>query len=374
MKILHVITGLQTGGAETMLHRLLSHSDCEPAEHRVVCLGRSGAVSQQLKASGIVVDILNGSGRLSAPRVVFTVRRIVRDFQPDIVQGWMYDGNLAAWCAAKGSGAKLAWNVRHSVSDFSLEPYDLQLVIRLSALLSASPDVIIYNSHVSARQHQALGFASERNQILPNGFDTNVFRLDKAARARIRTELGIADDTYLIGKIARYHPMKGHLHFIKAAGKLLRTVPDARFLLAGCGVTRDNKVLAEAARQAGIYSNTYFLGEREDTPALNTALDVAVSSSAWGEGFSNVIGEAMACGVPCVATDVGDAAELVADTGIVIPPGQPQALCEALLKLYRVGHQGRQSLGAKARARVIEKWSLDSVRQQYYALYRKLIS
>jgi len=372
MKVLHVITGLGTGGAETMLYWLLSCGSIAEREHRVVCLGGGGAVGEQIKALGIHVDVLGGKGRRSALRVTLGATRIARAYRPDIIQGWMYDGNLAAWWVAKRCGANLAWNVRHSVEDISCEPFDLRLVIRLCALVSTIPDAIIYNSHVAAGQHEALGFVTKRNRILPNGFDTLVFKPDAVARTRIRSELGIPDSALLIGKIARYHPMKDHINFIKAAGELLHSVPEARFLLAGAGIHNGNRVLLKAVKQAGIHSRIYFLGERQDMPAINAALDIAVSSSAWGEGFSNAIGEAMACGVPCVVTDVGDGRKIVGESGIVVPPKNPVLMMEALLTLYRMGPVGRRALGEQARARIIERWSLDSVRRQYLALYQEL--
>lgn len=372
MKILHVISGLGTGGAETMLYRLLSTVTNDADEHRVVCLGQSGAIGEQIKALGIAIDELAGRGRFSAPRVTLAATRIAREFCPDIIQGWMYDGNLAAWWMAKRCKGRLAWNIRHSIANIAREPLDLQLSIRLGAWFSGRPDVIIYNSHTAADQHHALGYSSAHTRILPNGFDTSVFKPDAEARARIRAELGIPADAWLIGMIARYHPMKDHTNFIQAAGEVLKTIPDVHFLLAGSGMTPDNKVIVDAARQTGITVRLHLLGERRDVPAITAALDVAVSSSAWGEGFSNVLGEAMACGVPCVATDVGDARQLLGNAQVVVPPQQKDQLSEAILKIYQLGVDDRRALGDKARTRIIENWTLEQVSRNYLRLYEEL--
>jgi len=371
MKILHVITGLNTGGAETMLYRLLSTASNKIGEHRVVCLGKSGRVGEKIGAKGIHVDVLGGKSRLSAPRVIQAATSIAKKYQPDIVQGWMYDGNLAGWWLAKRCNAKLLWNVRHSVVDLSWEPFDLQFVIRLGAYLSRKADAIIYNSHIAAVQHEVLGFSAEKKRVLPNGFDTTVYKPDEDARTRIRTELGIAEDAFLVGKIARYHPMKDHLNFLKAAGEVSGSVANTYFLLAGSGTGNDNKKLLDAAEQAGIRPRTFFLGERQDTTALNAALDIAVSSSAWGEGFSNVIGEAMSCGVPCVVTDVGDAKQLLGETGIIVPTKDYVALSEAIQRLLK-NNELRISFGKEARSRIKKFYSLDNIVNEYERLWKGL--
>jgi len=370
VRILHVISGLQTGGAETMLYRLLSASKSKTTEHRVICLGKSGSVGNKIRDGGIHVDVLGGKGRLSAPRVIPTATRLAKLYQPDVIQGWMYDGNLAAWFIAKGCGAKFAWNVRHSLSDISHEPLGLRFVIRLSAYLSANAAVIIYNSHVSALQHSAIGFAKEKKQVIPNGFDTSVFKPDKDARTRVRTELGIPENSFLIGMIARYHPMKDHLGFIKVAGELSHSYPEAYFLLVGSGVDNDNKILHDAVERAGIHSRALLLGERQDTMVLTAALDVAVSASAWGEGFSNVVGEAMSCGVPCIATNIGDAKQLIDKTGLIVPPEDYPAMSGAISRLLS-DHKLRVSLGESARSRIVENYSLDSITREYEKLWLK---
>jgi len=372
MKILHVITGLHTGGAETMLSRLLTSPYCKPEEHRVVCLGTSGPIGEKIKAQGFIVDVLGGKGRLSALRVVIAAVRIAKAYRPDIIQGWMYDGNLAAWWMAKRCGARLIWNVRYSIADISREPFDLRIVIRVCAWLSSKVDVILYNSHIAAKQHNALGFSAGDNRVLPNGFNTSVFKPDPDARMRVRKGLGIPENGLLVGMIARYHPMKDHLNFIKAAGKVARSVPEVCFLLAGYSVEKENRVLLHAVSEAGIQSKTFLLGERQDTPALNAALDVAVSSSAWGEGFSNVLGEAMACEVPCVATDVGDAVQLLRETGTVVPPKNSDALSGALIRLLN-DHEYRSALGNAARKRIEENYSLEVVANQYLQLWEGII-
>jgi glycosyltransferase involved in cell wall biosynthesis len=233
--------------------------------------------------------------------------------------------------------------------------------------------VIIYNSHTSARQHEALGYLPGKRAIIPNGFDCKLFRPDADARSKVRKELGIAEQNVLIGLIARDHPMKDHIGFLRAAGQVLRSCPEARFLLAGAGVNDHNLALGKAIAEEGLKGTVFLLGERSDTERLNAALDIACSASAWGEGFSNSIGEAMACGVPCVVTDIGDSALLVGGTGCAVAARDPGALAAAILDLATAGGERRRHLGERARSRIQEEFSLPSIVQRYEGLYREHI-
>ena len=261
------------------------------------------------------------------------------------------------------------WNIRQTVYDLGRERWLTAKLIRLGARLSSSPAAIIYNSQTSAGQHEDLGYRAEKRVIIPNGFDCQVLRPDEAARKAVRAELGIADDTVLVGLIARYHPMKDHIGFIKAAALVVQSHPQTRFVLAGTGISSKQPELAEAIQQNKLGDRVILLGERSDIPRLNNAFDIGCSASAWGEGFSNSIGEAMACGVPCAVTDVGDSAYIVADSGFVAPPRAPEALASAIGRLVEIGRSGRQQLGAKARQRIETEFSLSSIVQNYETLY-----
>jgi glycosyltransferase involved in cell wall biosynthesis len=247
-------------------------------------------------------------------------------------------------------------------------------VIRANAWLSARASAIVYNSHTSARQHEAFGFDASRAQIIPNGFDTQLFCPDVTARASVRREFGVGEDVVLIGLIARYHPMKDHQLFLRAAALLVQVCPGVRFLLAGLGMDAANPVLRSMIAESGVADRMCLLGERIDTPRLNAALDIACSASAWGEGFANAVGEAMSCGVPCVVTDVGDSMRIVDDTGIAVPARDAEALAGALKRLVSLGREGRLALGARARQRVIDEFSLGAVVRQYENLYEHVLA
>jgi glycosyltransferase involved in cell wall biosynthesis len=286
----------------------------------------------------------------------------------------MYHGNLAASIAGWFScgNPPVVWNVRQSLYDIKHERPLTRWVIRANALLSSRADAIVYNSRTSACQHERFRFDASRTRIIPNGFDTEVFRPDEHARGDIRRELGLSDDAILIGMIGRYHPMKDHRNFLNAAGLLGKECPDVLFLLAGNEVDAGNSALGAIIEALGLEGRVFLLGERSDIPQLNATLDIATCSS-WSEGFANVIGEAMSCGVPCVVTDVGDSSLIVGDTGRVVQPRDPEALAKAWHELIALGGYGRHELGERARNRVIECFSLVAVVRQYQDLYESLI-
>lgn len=380
MRIMHVITGLSTGGAETMLLKLLSAAS-GGMEHVVVSLGDEGTIGPRIAALGVPVHCLRLRRNAPNPFRALSMLSLARRINPQLIQGWMYHGNLMASMAAralrkdklqkKAHNVKppMIWNIRQTVYDLRNERWLTARLIRLGARLSARPAAIIYNSQTSAGQHEALGYRAEKRVIIPNGFDCQVLRPDEAARKTVRAELGVSDDIVLVGLVARYHPMKDHAGFLRAAGVLAQSHPQAKFVLAGTGVSLKQPELAAAVRQNGLQDRVLLLGERTDIPRLNNAFDIACSASAWGEGFSNCIGEAMACGVPCAVTDVGDSAYLVGDSGLVARQREPNALANAIARLIDLGWAGRQELGTKARKRIETEFSLSAIVQRYEELY-----
>lgn len=376
MRILHVITGLDTGGAETMLLKLLTVHVSAGVECAVVSLGGEGTLGPRIGALGVPVLGLGLSRRMPNPAALLTLLRFVRRFDPQLIQGWMYHGNLAASLAGLGTRRRVPvnWSIRQSLYDLAAERPATAILIRLGARLSRRPAAIIYNSETSAAQHEALGYAATDRHVIPNGFDCDAFRPSEATRQRVRAALGIAEDAVVIGLIARWHPMKDHRTFFEAAAPVAARHPSARFLLAGSGISADEPGLTQLIAEHGLQSRVLLLGERADVAELTAALDIACSASARGEGFANVIGEAMASGVPCVVTDVGDSARIVGATGIVVPARAPAALADAIGGLIDAGPERRRELGAAARRRVETEFSLPAVAERYLELYRRQVA
>jgi len=375
MKIVHVINGLDTGGAETMLLRLLSHSDRKRFEFEVVSLTDLGEIADGLRALEVPVRAL-GLRREAAipdPSGVLRLAAWLHQSRPDLVQTWMYHANLLGGVAAKMAGhPPVIWGIRQTNIDLASVRLRTSLIAKGTAWLSkVIPAYILYNSHVSQRAHAALGYADDRAGVIANGFDLDVFKPDASARDAVRGELGLDDGTPLVGLIARYDPQKDHATFVAAAGLLYRQHPTAHFLFAGLGADAANGTLTAAIADAGITNHCHLLGHRRDVPDLMAALDVACSSSI-GEGFPNTVGEAMACGVPCVVTDVGDSALIVGDTGRVVPPRHPKALAREISSILSLRSDTRYTLEKLVRNRIKAEFSLDAIAEAYQDLWHEI--
>ena len=375
IRSLFIITALQTGGAEMMLYKLLAGMDRRRFDPSVICLGDSGMPGARIRELGIPVCAAGMSPTRPSPISLWRVCRWARDVRPDILQGWMYHGNAAATLAEYLSlrGVPVLWSVRATVYSLKHERARTAALIRLSAALSRRALRIIYASRVSADQHETLGFAANRTTIIPNGFDCEQFKPLPHARSAVRRQLNVGEDAILIGLINRFHPMKDHASFLAAAALISRMSQRIHFVLAGQGVDLENPILADLSDRLHLRGRVHFLGERDNIAELMAGLDVVTSSSAFAESFPNVIGEGMACGVPCVVTDIGHSATIVGDTGLVVPPRNPAALAAAWSRLVDMGAEARTMMGAAARQRILGNFSLDKVVGQYEALYDKVL-
>jgi glycosyltransferase involved in cell wall biosynthesis len=375
LKIVHVINDLSVGGAEMMLFKLLSGVDKQRFNTTVISLGRRSKLDTRIEALNIpVLNMDIKLGNIPTPPQVWRLLNALRRLKADLIQGWMYHGSLAAHLCAStvARGAPELWTIHSCNNDLTLEKRLTSAIIRLCGRLSASPAKIIYVSEASRLQHEAMGYRREKSQVITNGFDTSQFAPSPQARTAVRAELGIRDDQFLIGLVGRFHPMKDHLNFLRAAALLSEDTGAAQFLLAGREVDNDNQAVQRLVGRLNLEGRVHLLGERADTHKLIAALDVCSLSSSYGESFPLVVGEAMACGVPCVVTNVGDAAWLVGTTGLVVPPRDPEALAHAWRELMRLGPGGLAQLGEAARARIRENFLLAPVTAQYEALWEKI--
>jgi glycosyltransferase involved in cell wall biosynthesis len=376
MRVLHIVTGLNGGGAETMLYRLLSRMDRAAFENEVASLMDVGSVGRKIQELGIRVHALGMARGKPNPGALWSLVNIVCSLRPHLVQGWMYHGNLAAAVAGilTRIPTPVLWNIRHTPYDLGDYSQMTAATIRLGACFSRYPARILYNSRTSALRHEALGYAAARRAVFPNGFDLARFAPSAEARVSVRSELGIGQEAPLVGLVARFHPQKDHRSFIQAAALFRACAPGSHFLLCGDGITWDNPPLVGWIEVTGIRDCCHLLGRREDVPRLMAALDIgSIASSA--EAFPNVIGEAMACGVPCVVTDVGDLAVIVGETGVVVPPKDPQALADGWRRLLLdMSQEDRMRLGLAARQRIVENYSLEKIVEQYERLYESLVT
>jgi len=358
-----------------MLYKLLSRIDRTFFKPSIISLTDIGPVGARIVNGGIPVKAMGMRRGMPDPAGLIRLVGSLKTQRPDLVQTWMYHADLIGGLAARVSGGiPVIWNIRHVDLDSRRNKQTTIWTAKVCAKLSSSlAQKIVTNSATSRRVHAMLGYADKTMVVIPNGFDTDHFKPNPDARKSIRHELGIPQDTILIGFIARFHPQKDHRNFITAASLLAERTKDIRFLLCGDGINWGNPLLCQWIGEAGLQDYFLLLGRRNDIPLVTAALDIATSASA-GEGFSNVIGEAMSCGVPSVVTDVGDSALLVGETGIVVPPHDPASLAAAWNEMIVMGTDGRLARGEKARQRVLKLFSLHAIVKQYEDLYQQTVN
>lgn len=374
MKVTHVITGLAFGGAQMMLYKLLASLDRTVCKAEVISLCDIGPLGKRIQELGVPVRALGLRPGAPNPWGIYRLARWLRQDPPHLLQTWLYHADLIGGLAAKlAGGIPVAWNIRHSNLDATDDKRSTRWTVRACAKLSHwLPARIVCCSESSQHVHAALGYAANKMVVIPNGFDLTAFKPDPTARLAVRQELGIPDKAPLIGLVGHFRAQKDHRTFVRAAARLHADLPEVHFLLCGNDITWENPEMCQWISAAGIRDRCHLLGRREDMPRLTAALDIATLTSAHGEGFPNVIGEAMACGISCVVTDVGDSALIVGDTGKVVPPQDPSALAKAWFTVLMLDPEGRAQLGLAARHRVNEHFNLPLIVTRYQRLYEEL--
>jgi len=354
--VLHVIPSLATGGAEHMLASLVTANRTASYPQAVVNLMGGGTYAEPIRKAGVPIYEL-GLNLFNGPIVVLRLASLIRKLSPVSIQSWLYYGDLIATLALVLSGrrrkTKLYWGVR--CSDIS-QRFNARsrLIVAACVRLSHLPDAVVANSYAGRRDHERIGYRPAAFAVIPNGVDTTKFRSSSADRARIRGELGIAETTPFVIHVGRVNPMKDHATFLRVAAAM----PEVRFAAIGHGT--------EALQTP---PNVLKLGLRHDLQAIYAAADCLISTSLFGEGFSNVIAEAMASGIPAVATDIGDAREIIGDAGFVVPPGNAEAIAVALRTLLSESAERRRERAGQCRERIATRFSLERAVAHFDALY-----
>lgn len=372
-RILHVITTLDVGGAELTLLKLLASTDRSLFTPEVVSLTTAGPVAAMIATLGIPVRALDLRGSPPDAGKLLSFLARTRQRPPNLTQTWMYHADLVGGVVGRLSGSPVVWGIHNYLLIAGVvKPRTSRIVRALAALSSHLPARIISCSQTSAAAHVQLGYAPDRITVIPNGFDTDIFRPDGASMQAIRGELGLTLDDHLVGLVARFDPLKDHQTFVRAATILQTTHPDVHFLICGQGVTPRNTQLAAWIATAPRPSMFHLLGLRSDVPKVLASLDVATSTSI-SEAFPSVVAEAMAAGAPCVATDVGDTAFLLGGTGRLVPPGDPSALAAAWADVLALTPDARRKIGLASRQRIVDHFGLSTFAARYNSLYAEVL-
>jgi glycosyltransferase involved in cell wall biosynthesis len=369
LKVLHVIVGLNIGGAESMLQRLIQSAAAGRADVVVVSLTTVGVIGESLRSHGVTVYALGMSGLLDFPLTLWRLVRLIHRHRPQVVQTWLYHADLLGGLAARLAGScGVVWGIRSTT--IPQGPLSLTFwLVRLCAICSHFiPDRIICCAQSAKAAHLALGFAANKMMVIPNGYDFSLLVRDTSARERTRLDLGFEPDEIVIGVVGRFDPLKGLRDFVDAATELATKRKDARFLMVGRGLDWSNAVLRDWIESGGLASVFRLVGEQGNVPNYLAAMEIFCLSSI-NEGFPNVVVEAMALGLPCVVTSAGDAADILGDNGLVVPTRSPGALCEALLKMCNLSSEERGALGERGRNKVRADYDIEDIKRQYDEVY-----
>jgi glycosyltransferase involved in cell wall biosynthesis len=374
MKIVHVISGLEVGGAERMLERLVLAMKAEQPDVTsvVISLTDAGAIGRRLRNEGVQVIELN-LGHLSAlPLAVWRTAKWLRKLQPDLVQSWMYRSDfIAALACQLVPQVRLVWGIR-CVQVPKNSSLAVKVLIRINAFLShILPDAIICCAEAAKTFHSEMGYQLSKMVVVANGFDFELFRADEIDRRAVRRELGYRSDDVVVGVAGRYDELKDYDNFLAAAGRAAKLNDKLKFLMIGRGLDAENDRLITLVRANGLKDRTVLLGESDAVAKLMRGMDIFCLSSR-SEGFPNVVVEAMATALPCIVTDVGDAALIVSDCGAVVPPRDASNLANAIVQLSTLSRDDLIELGRQARISSQGRFSLSKTVKNYSTIYREV--
>lgn len=369
---MHIITGLNDGGAEGALYRLCQHDHLH--QHIVVSLMDLGKYGPLLVAAGLEVHCLHmpqgkvtlgGLGRLW---------HLLRKHRPNVVQTWLYHADLIGGIIARLAGIRnIAWGIRHSNLTPGTVKRSTIWIAKLSAALSAwVPSHIVCCSQQAVEAHKRIGYVIDKFRLVPNGYDLTKLAPNPNAGQQLRIALGLSTDLVLIGMVARFDAQKDHANLLAALRILKQKGQAFHCLLVGTGMDANNATLNGWLQKNDLNDRVTLLGRRSDIDAIMNALDIHLLSS-LGEAFPNVLAEAMACGTPCVTTDVGDAAYIVGDTGWVVPPQNSQALAQGIQSaLDEIGDTKAWQLRQQAaRQRIENNFTIERVVRMYDAVWQE---
>lgn len=367
IKVTHIVAGLNIGGAETMLYKLLKYIDRDKFDISVISMMDDGFYGSKIRDLGFQVVPLNMKQGRPSVSGLFTAKKHLHD--TDIIQTWLYHADLFGYILYKISKVKkLIWGIRRSNLDKDSIKGLTLMIAKINSKLSRNVDAVVSCSIKAKETHTRLGYFPENLIVIPNGFELNEFNTISYSREKLQEITGVKKNKPIIAHVGRWYYLKDHENFLKALKIVKQKKVDFHAVLVGKDITEDNYEIIDMLKKYDLTSNVTLLGRRNDIPLLMAGSDIFVSSSS-GEGFPNVVGEAMACETPCVVTDVGDSAYIVGDTGSVVPSKNSLALSKGMIELLSLSKEARATLGSLARQRIIDKFDIYKVTNQFEDLY-----
>ena len=367
MKILHVISGLKRGGAETQLFRICQFD--RDNVHVVVSLSNKEGYGDILEKINVSVYALNfSSGKINISGL-FKLYRIIKQSKPDVIQTWMNHADLIGGIIARIAGIKnIFWGVHQTILIKGKSKASTIMIVRLNAILSnLIPNKIIYCAEKSREVHELIGFKKSKGVVIQNGYDINIFHQNDSLAKDFRDKLKIPQDAFIIGHVASYDPLKDQDTLIKSLGKLLQRKIKFTAILVGANLDHLNDDLVSSLKKNGLSDNVHLLGIRDDIQSVMNAIDLFLLTSI-SEAFPNVLNEAMLCGTPCLTTDVGDAALIVDKTGWIVESRDSTSIANACINALNEKEQDSENWKKRkeaCRERIMENFSFEKMINKY---------
>ena len=366
VKLLHVITSMKCGGAQSMLVKVIQELQKFNSYHQeVIVLTNDCDYTVELNSLNIKVHFLGLLTSANIIKSLFRMRSLIKSISPDIVQSWMYHANFIAFLSAVNR-KKIIFNIRHSLHDIKKEKKPTRAMIFVGSFMSKFVYKTIYCSMKSMNQHHQIRY-SQNSTYIPNGFNTNIFAPNDLARKEIRLELGLSNETIIIGSVARYHPMKNHDGLIREFGIYQKNSPQSVLLLIGEDIDNNPK-LKSLINSLNLDNQIILCGRKNKIHRWLAAMDLFILPSLWGEAFPNVLGEAMSTSLPCIVSNVGDSAHILGNCGLIIE----KSISSSLIEMFNLTQKDRNNLGALSRKRIVNKFSLSSTVEKYHNEYQNM--
>ena len=364
-KIVHIIVGLSNGGAEMMLYKLLKYSDKNKYDFQVISMMNEGVMGERIKSLGIPVYTLNMRRGIPSFKCIFKALRICKNV--DIIQTWMYHADLFGFIIAKILKKKLICGIHHSNLEKDKNKRSTLIIAKINAFLSKWANIIISCSVVAKENHIKYGYYSKNIKVIPNGFELEKFYYITNAKDILIKEFPIIKNKIIFSLVARYEILKDHKTCLEAM-KIIKEKFGEKFILLLCGTDINNKniELNNLIKKNNLEKQVLLLDRRDDIPVIMSATDIYISSSS-GEGFPNVIGEAMACETPCVVTNVGDSSYIIGDTGRLVEREEPQKLANEIIDFIKTREYVKNR--KKCRERILNNFEINKIVKEYMDLY-----
>lgn len=376
MKIIHVITGLNNGGAEAILYRLCKYDNIN--EHIVISMMDNGKYGELLKNENLSVYTLNMSaGKLTFSGVV-SLYKIIKKLKPDIVQTWMYHANLIGGIVAKIAGIKkIVWGIHHSNLDKTHNKKSTIFIVKILGKISNMvPTDIIFCAEKSYEVHKSIGYRCKNMKVVPNGYELDKFYPNIENIQNLKNELNLNNTKNIIGFVARFDELKDHNNLLHSLKVVKEGIVDFKCLLVGANIVSMNKDLMNMIEKYDLFENIILLGERNDIPDIMNLLDIHILSS-YSEAFPNVLCEAMACGTPCITTDVGDATFIIGDTGYVVPIKDPNSMSKKIIEMIYEKENNIlawENRKLKCSERIVQNFSIEKMILNYQMVWNNLLN